>query len=65
MEAPLSQGGPVVPAAYVGPAIIREVVTVSSSGKTFEGTFRPGYRPTSGGLADLRRCKRSSDSRPG
>jgi hypothetical protein len=38
-DTPPSQGGPVVPAAYVGPGIIREVVTVSASGKTFEGTF--------------------------
>ncbi len=38
-DTPPSQHGPVVPAAYVGPGIIREVVTVSPSGKTFEGTF--------------------------
>src|SRR5450432_2760095 len=38
-DTPPSQHGPVVPAAYVGPGIIREVVTVSASGKTFEGTF--------------------------
>jgi hypothetical protein len=38
-DTPAAQGGPVVPAAYVGPGIIREVVTVSASGKTFEGTF--------------------------
>jgi hypothetical protein len=38
-DTPTSQGGPVVPAAYVGPTIIREHVTLSASGKTFEGTF--------------------------
>jgi hypothetical protein len=38
-DTPASQGGPVVPAAFVGPGIIREVVTMSPSGKTFEGTF--------------------------
>jgi hypothetical protein len=38
-DTPPSQGGPVVPAAYIGPGIIRELVTVSGSGKTFEGTF--------------------------
>jgi hypothetical protein len=38
-DTPPSQGGPVVPAAYVGPGIIREVVTVGPTGKTFEGTF--------------------------
>jgi predicted small lipoprotein YifL len=38
-DTPASQGGPVVPAAYVGPGIIRQLVTVSASGKTFEGTF--------------------------
>ena len=38
-DTPPSQGGPVVPAAYVGPGIIREVVTVNPSGKSFEGTF--------------------------
>ena len=38
-DTPASQGGPVVPSAYVGPAFIREVVTVSPSGKSFTGTF--------------------------
>ena len=38
-DTPPSQHGPVVPAAYVGPAMIRQTVTVSASGKTFEGTF--------------------------
>lgn len=38
-DTPTQQGGPVVPAAYVGPGIIRETVTVSPSGKSFEGTF--------------------------
>jgi hypothetical protein len=38
-DTPPAQGGPVVPAAFVGPGIIREVVTVSPSGKTFAGTF--------------------------
>lgn len=38
-DTPPSQGGPVVPAAYVGPGIIREMVTLSPSGKTYEGTF--------------------------
>jgi hypothetical protein len=38
-DTPPSQHGPVVPAAYVGPGIIRQTVTVSPSGKTFEGTF--------------------------
>jgi hypothetical protein len=39
-DTPPAQGGPVVPAAYVGPTIIREHVTVSPSGKAFEGVFR-------------------------
>ena len=38
-DTPAAQGGPVVPAAFVGPGLIRQVVTVSASGKTFEGTF--------------------------
>jgi hypothetical protein len=38
-DTPASQGGPVAPAAYVGPGIIRETVTLSASGSTFEGTF--------------------------
>lgn len=38
-DTPPTQHGPVVPAAYVGPGIIRQVVTVNPSGKTFEGTF--------------------------
>jgi hypothetical protein len=38
-DTPPTQGGPVVPAAYIGPGIIGETVTLSGSGKTFEGTF--------------------------
>lgn len=38
-DTPAALGGPVVPAAYVGPTIIREHVTLGASGKAFEGTF--------------------------
>lgn len=38
-DTPPPLGGPVVPAAFLGPAIIREVVTVNSSRDGFEGTF--------------------------
>jgi len=31
--------GPVAPAAFVGPAIIRQTVTVDQSGNSFEGSF--------------------------
>jgi hypothetical protein len=31
--------GPVSPAAFVGPAIIKEIVTLDRSGDTFEGSF--------------------------
>ena len=38
-DTPPALGGPVIPAGYIGPGIIREMVTVSATGNTFEGTF--------------------------
>lgn len=38
-DTPPPLGGPVVPAAFLGPAIIKEVVTVNRSRDAFEGTF--------------------------
>ena len=38
-DTPPPLGGPVVPAAFLGPAIIKEVVTVNAVRDGFEGTF--------------------------
>ena len=38
-DTPPALGGPVSPAVFVGAAIIRETVTLSRSGDSFEGTF--------------------------
>jgi hypothetical protein len=38
-DTPPSQGGPVTPAAFVGPAVMHQVVTLDRSGNSFEGTF--------------------------
>ena len=38
-DTPPQMGGPVVPATFLGPAIIKEQVTVNISSNRFEGTF--------------------------
>ena len=47
-DTPANMGGPVTPAVFVGPAIIRQNVTLDKSGNSYAGTFSIDQYATDG-----------------